>query len=67
MQGDPLVRPVRMSSGSGLIAWVVMPMIVRQTVVEAASPHLGGRIDRVVQELAGGSRSHVTGCSTPAA
>lgn len=22
MQGDPLVRPVRMSSGSGLIAWV---------------------------------------------
>jgi 23S rRNA pseudouridine1911/1915/1917 synthase len=38
-----------------------MPMIVRQTVVEAASPHLGGRIDRVVQELAGGSRSHVTG------
>jgi len=38
-----------------------MPFIVRHFVVEAASPHVGGRIDRVVQELAGGSRSHVTG------
>lgn len=38
-----------------------MPWITRQTVVAAASPHVGTRIDRLVQELAGGTRSHVTG------
>lgn len=38
-----------------------MPWITRQTVVAAASPHVGARIDRLVQELAGGTRSHVAG------
>jgi 23S rRNA pseudouridine1911/1915/1917 synthase len=30
-------------------------------MVAADSPHLGGRIDRLVQELAGGTRAHVAG------
>jgi len=38
-----------------------MPWITRQTVVAAASPHVGARIDRLVQGLAGGTRSHVAG------
>jgi len=38
-----------------------MPWITRQAVVGAASPHVGTRIDRLVQELAGGTRSHVAG------
>jgi 23S rRNA pseudouridine1911/1915/1917 synthase len=38
-----------------------MPWITRQAVVAAASPHVGGRIDRLVQALAGGTRSHVAG------
>ncbi len=38
-----------------------MPFITRQAVVDSASPHVGGRIDRLVQELVGGTRSHVTG------
>jgi 23S rRNA pseudouridine1911/1915/1917 synthase len=38
-----------------------MPIVTRETVVDAASPYVGGRIDRLVQELAGGTRSHVTG------
>ncbi len=38
-----------------------MPFLTHQAVVNASSPHVGGRIDRLVQELAGGARSHVTG------
>jgi len=38
-----------------------MPFLLRQAVVDASSPHVGGRIDRLVQELAGGTRSHVAG------
>ncbi len=38
-----------------------MPWITRQAVVDAASPYVGTRIDRLVQELAGGTRSHVAG------
>mgnify|MGYP001076594157 FL=1 len=38
-----------------------MPFITRQAVVAPASPHAGGRIDRLVQELVGGTRSHVAG------
>ncbi len=38
-----------------------MPWITRQAVVGAASPHVGTRVDRLVQELAGGTRSHVAG------
>ena len=38
-----------------------MPFITCQAVIDAASPHAGGRIDRLVQELAGGARSHVLG------
>ena len=38
-----------------------MPFITCQAVIDAASPHAGGRIDRLVQELAGGTRSHVAG------
>lgn len=38
-----------------------MPFLQRELVVESNSPFTGGRIDRCVQQLAGGSRSHVTG------
>lgn len=38
-----------------------MPFITCQAVVDTGSPHAGGRIDRLVQELAGGTRSHVAG------
>ena len=38
-----------------------VPWVIRQTSVAANSPHLGGRIDRLVQELAGGTRAHVAG------
>lgn len=38
-----------------------MPFETRETVVDNSSPHVGGRIDRLVQELAGGTRDHVTG------
>lgn len=38
-----------------------MPFEIRQATVETTSPHLGGRLDRLVQELAGGARSHVAG------
>jgi 23S rRNA pseudouridine1911/1915/1917 synthase len=38
-----------------------MPWITHQAVVDAVSPHVGGRIDRLVQELTGGTRSHVAG------
>lgn len=38
-----------------------MPWVVRETTVTDGSPHIGGRIDRLVQELAGGTRAHVAG------
>ena len=38
-----------------------MPFLIRESVIESNSALLNGRIDRCVQELAGGSRSHVTG------
>lgn len=38
-----------------------VPFLTRNLVVENLSPFIGGRIDRCVQELVGGSRSHVTG------
>lgn len=38
-----------------------MPFLQRELVVEGESPFIGGRIDRCVQHLAGGSRSFVTG------
>ena len=38
-----------------------MPWITRQAAVDAASQYAGVRIDRLVQEIAGGTRSHVAG------
>lgn len=38
-----------------------MPFLTRELVIDSTSSHLNGRIDRCVQELAGGSRSHATG------
>jgi 23S rRNA pseudouridine1911/1915/1917 synthase len=38
-----------------------VPWIVRQVEVTESSPHVGGRLDRLVQELAGGARSHIAG------
>lgn len=38
-----------------------MPWITRQAAVDAASQFAGARIDHLVQELAGGTRSHVSG------
>jgi 23S rRNA pseudouridine1911/1915/1917 synthase len=38
-----------------------MPWITRQTVVESSSSYVGGRVDRLIQELAGGTRAHVAG------
>ena len=40
---------------------LVVPILTRELVVDAASPLVSVRADRCVQELAGGSRSHVTG------
>lgn len=38
-----------------------MPFLTRQVTIESASAHCGGRIDRLIQELAGGARSHIAG------
>ena len=38
-----------------------MPFLIRSIVIKPSSPLINGRIDRCVQEIAGGSRSHVTG------
>ena len=38
-----------------------MPFLTREITIDAASPFLDARADRCVQEIAGGSRSHVTG------
>lgn len=38
-----------------------MPWIIRETTVTESSSFLGARIDRLVQELAGGTRAHVAG------
>lgn len=38
-----------------------VPFLIRETTLNADSPYVAGRADRCVQELAGGSRSHVTG------
>jgi 23S rRNA pseudouridine1911/1915/1917 synthase len=38
-----------------------MPLTERLITVPANSPHCGGRIDRLVQELVGGGRAHVAG------
>ncbi len=38
-----------------------MPFLQREVIVDHESPFVGARIDRCVQQLAGGSRSHVTG------
>lgn len=38
-----------------------MPFLIRELRLEADSPFIDARADRCVQELAGGSRSHVTG------
>ena len=38
-----------------------MPFLIRELQLEADSPFIDARADRCVQELAGGSRSHVTG------
>ena len=44
-----------------LLRMCPVPFLTRNLVVENLSPFIGGRIDRCVQELVGGSRSHVTG------
>ncbi|MDA1231147.1 MAG: pseudouridine synthase, partial [Planctomycetota bacterium] len=38
-----------------------MPFLIRELVIEESSPFIEVRIDRCVQEIAGGSRSYVTG------
>jgi 23S rRNA pseudouridine1911/1915/1917 synthase len=38
-----------------------VPFVTRQTTIASDSPFSGGRADRLVQQLVGGSRSHVTG------
>lgn len=38
-----------------------MPLLQREQKLEPGSALIGGRIDRCVQQIAGGSRSHVTG------
>jgi 23S rRNA pseudouridine1911/1915/1917 synthase len=38
-----------------------MPLAIRSATVAAASPHLHGRIDRLIQELSGLSRAQVRG------
>lgn len=38
-----------------------MPILQREQKLEPGSALIGGRIDRCVQQIAGGSRSHVTG------
>ncbi len=38
-----------------------MPILQREQKLEPGSTFIGGRIDRCVQQIAGGSRSHVTG------
>lgn len=38
-----------------------VPILTRELTLDASSPYLAARADRCVQELAGGSRSHVTG------
>jgi 23S rRNA pseudouridine1911/1915/1917 synthase len=40
---------------------LTVPWITRRNVVDGSSRHLGGRIDRLVQELVGGTRSHIAG------
>ena len=44
-----------------LISSPAVPFLSRELVIELSSALIHGRIDRCVQELAGGSRSHVTG------
>ncbi len=38
-----------------------VPFLIRELTIEDSSPFISARIDRCVQEIAGGSRSHVTG------
>jgi len=38
-----------------------VPFLIRDITLETDSPFVGGRVDRCVQQLASGSRSHVTG------
>src|SRR5262245_42097263 len=38
-----------------------VPWITQQSVVDAKSLHVGGRMDRLVQQMAGGTRDHVAG------
>lgn len=53
----PFVQP--RNSGSHRI--LIVPFLQREIVLDDESSFVGVRIDRCVQQLAGGSRSHVTG------
>ena len=52
--------PSRFTSET-LILSLAVPFSTRELVIELSSLLINGRIDRCVQELVGGSRSHVTG------
>ena len=52
---------LRVFSSNDCNSSVPVPFLNRELVIEPSSALINGRIDRCVQELAGGSRSHVTG------
>ena len=58
--GGPAGYPLRFTS-EPLISSAAVPFLSRELFIAPSSALIRGRIDRCVQELAGGSRSHVTG------
>ena len=58
--GGPAGYPLRFTS-EPLISSAAVPFLSRELLIAPSSALIRGRIDRCVQELAGGSRSHVTG------
>ena len=59
-RANSVARPV-LRSGVPDVLSHQLPFLTREIVIDANTALLNGRIDRCVQELAGGSRSHVTG------
>lgn len=57
--GSPLIE--FFSTAPSRNAGLLVPFLIRELVIEETSPFIAVRIDRCVQEMAGGSRSHVTG------
>ncbi len=58
--GRPAGYPQRLRPQTQILS-VALPFLIRTIVIEPSSALINGRIDRCVQEIAGGSRSHVTG------